>query len=133
MGIIAFPEQSVNFCFRGPDLKTPGPVQYTRPWLSTSSPSGMPGSSPSFMSAKMRRFVIFPAASILSAWMYFEERVLATYSVRSSGKNARPSGYSHSATRERIRRSEVMIFRETHHRDFLSHCAGGGTSKRAKP
>ena len=59
----------------------------------------MPGSTPSFMSAKMLRPTMWPAASSSMAWMYMEERVLATYIVRSSGDSARPLGYSHRASR----------------------------------
>jgi len=72
----------------------PGPVQYTRPMLSTFKPSGMPGSAPSFISAKMLRPTMLPAASSLIPWMYCDERVFATYIVRSSGDSASPFGYS---------------------------------------
>src|SRR5271163_2200115 len=53
----------------------PGPVQYTRPTLSTFKPSGMPGSEPSFRSAKMLRPIMLPLGSSLIAWMYCDERV----------------------------------------------------------
>src|SRR6516164_3376632 len=43
--------------------------------LSPFKPSGMPGSVPSFRSAKMLRPTILPAASSLIAWMYWEDRV----------------------------------------------------------
>src|SRR5215510_2169929 len=39
----------------------PGPVQYTRPMLSTFSPSGIPGSVPSFISAKIHRATNCPS------------------------------------------------------------------------
>ena len=52
----------------------PGPVQYTRPMLSTFKPSGMPGSVPWFISAKMLRPTTLPAALSLIAW---KEEVLA--------------------------------------------------------
>jgi hypothetical protein len=62
--------------------------------LSTLRPSGMPGSLPSLRSAKMLRSTMLPAASSRIAWMYCEERVFATYIVRSSGDSASPFGYS---------------------------------------
>ena len=49
------------------------------------------------MSAKIRRRTMLPSPSSSIAWMYIAKRVLATYSVRSSGENASPFGYSKSA------------------------------------
>ena len=46
----------------------------------------------------MLRPTILPAASSLIAWMYCEERVFATYIVRSSGDSASPFGYSQFAS-----------------------------------
>src|SRR5215472_5496458 len=60
--------------------------------LSTLRPSGMPGSLPWLRSAKMRRPTMWPSASSRIAWMYCEERVFATYIVRSSGDSASPFG-----------------------------------------
>src|SRR5262249_57590047 len=62
--------------------------------LATLRPSGMPGSLPSLRSAKMLRPTMLPAASSRIAWMYCEERVFATYIVRSSGDSASPLEYS---------------------------------------
>ena len=78
----------------------PGPVQSTRPAVSTFIPSGTPSVSSDDMSAKMRRRTRPPAESSSSAWMYCVQRVLATYRIRSSGENASPFGYSQSATSE---------------------------------
>jgi hypothetical protein len=80
------------------DPNAPHPVQYTRPMLSTFKPSGMPGSESSFRSAKMLRPTMLPPASSLIAWMYCDERVFATYLVRSSGDSASPFGYSQCAS-----------------------------------
>ncbi len=107
----------------------PGPVQYTRPVLSTFSPSGMPGRAPSFMSAKMRRPVMLPAASSAMAWTYFDERVFATYSVRSSGENARPLGYSQCASTLTRRSGATRYTHAPSHR--LLTPAGPGISRAA--
>ena len=58
----------------------------------------MPGSLPSLRSAKMLRPTMVPAESSLMPWMYCEERVFATYIVRSSGDSASPFGYSQFAS-----------------------------------
>jgi len=61
-------------------------------------PSGTPFlSSSDAISAKIRRRRTVPAASSSNAWTYCVQRVLATYSTRSSGENASPFGYSQSA------------------------------------
>ena len=41
---------------------------------------------------------MLPVASRLIAWMYCDERVFATYIVRSSGERASPFGYSQCAS-----------------------------------
>ena len=70
--------------------------------MSTFMPSGTPSVSSDDMSAKIRRRTMPPAASSSMGWMYCVQRVLATYSVRSSGEDARPFGYSQSATRTSV-------------------------------
>ena len=62
----------------GANTHTPvAPVQNTRPAASTFIPSGTPLVASMDMSAKMRRRTIAPAASISTAWMYWDQRVLA--------------------------------------------------------
>ena len=58
----------------------------------------MPGSLPSLRSAKMLRPTMLPSASSRIAWMYCQERVFATYIVRSSSDSASPAICQHAQT-----------------------------------